>query len=79
MNIFEEAAAFMKNHPTHEEANHFLQTPESREQFIRELKMIYDNATNREIEKAVDWVLENNQPPYQKEIILKLIRPKLED
>lgn len=79
MNLFEEAAAFMAKHPKAEEENDFLKTPESREKFLRELKMMYENATNNEIEKALDWVLSQVSDPYDKNQILKMIRPKLED
>jgi hypothetical protein len=57
----------------------FLSTTESKESFIRELKMIYENATNTEIERALNWVMEQFNPPYNKSEILKKIRIKLED
>ena len=80
MNLFEEAAAFMaqkqKEEPT---GNDFLTTPASREAFVRELKMMYDNATNMEIEKALDWVMEQLPAPYDKKQVLQKIRVKLED
>ena len=79
MNLFEEAAAFMAQHPKAQTENSFLQTLESREKFLRELKMLYENATNNEIEKALDSVLSQQTPPYDKNQILKKIRPKLED
>ncbi len=79
MDLFKEAAAFMAQHPKTEENDSFLQTPTSREKFVRELKMMYENATNNEIEKALDWALARTDPPYQKEQILKSLRPKLED
>ena len=80
MNLFEEAAAFMaqKQKPENNE-NDFLITPASREAFVRELKMMYDNATNMEIEKALDWVMEQMSAPYDKQQVLKKIRVKLED
>ncbi len=80
MNLFEEAAAFMAQKQKSEpENNHFLATPESRENFIRELKIMYDNATNMEIEKALDWVMEQLAAPYDKKQVLQKIRVKLED
>ena len=95
MNLFEEAAAFMAQHPKTQKEDSFLQTFDSREKFLRELKMLYENATNNEIEKAVppllsiaiakeiekalDGVLSQQTPPYDKDQILKKIRPKLED
>ncbi len=79
MNLFEEAAAFMAQHPKTQKEDSFLQTFDSREKFLRELKMLYENATNNEIEKALDGVLSQQTPPYDKDQILKKIRPKLED
>ena len=80
MNLFEEAAACMAQKQKAEPvASDFLTTPASREAFIRELKMMYDNATNMEIEKALDWVMEQMPAPYDKQQVLKKIRVKLED
>ena len=80
MNLFEEAAAFMAHKKQEQpKENTFLTTPESRENFIRELKMMYDNATNMEIEKALDWVMEQLPTPYDKKQVLQKIRVKLED
>ena len=80
MNLFEEAAAFMAQKQKAEpKGNDFLTTPASRESFVRELKMMYDNATNMEIEKALDWVMEQLPAPYDKKQVLQKIRVKLED
>ena len=80
MNLFEEAAAFMAQKQKAEPAkDDFLTTPASREAFVRELKMMYDNATNMEIEKALDWVMEQMSAPYDKQQVLKKIRVRLED
>lgn len=80
MNLFEEAQKFMatRQKPIETEQS-FLSTNESKESFIRELKMIYENATNTEIERALNWVIEQFSPPYNKSEILKKIRIKLED
>lgn len=80
MNLFEEAQKFMatRQKPIEPEQS-FLSTTESKESFIRELKMIYENATNTEIERALNWVMEQFNPPYNKSEILKKIRIKLED
>lgn len=80
MNLFEEAAAFMaQKQKTENTESGFLTTPTSREDFVRELKMMYDNATNMEIEKALDWVMEQLPAPYDKKQVLQKIRVKLED
>ena len=80
MNLFEEAQKFMANRPKQEQFQQdFLTTPDSQQSFIRELKMIYDHATNTEIERALNWVMQQFNPPYDKQEILKKIRVKLED
>ncbi len=80
MNLFEEAQKFMatRQKPIETEQS-FLSTNESKENFIKELKIIYENATNTEIERALNWVMEQFSPPYNKSEILKKIRIKLED
>ncbi len=80
MNLFEEAQKFMATRQKQiEPEQSFLSTNESKESFIRELKIIYDNATNMEIERALNWTMEQFSPPYNKSEILKKIRVKLED
>ncbi len=80
MNLFEEAAAFMAQKQKEEATeDHFLMTPASREAFVRELKMMYENATNSEIERTLDWVMEQLTAPYDKKQVLQKIRVKLED
>ena len=79
MNLFEEAAAFMAQKQKEEATEgYFLMTPASREAFVRELKMMYENATNSEIERALDWVMEQLTAPYDKKQVLQKIRVKLE-
>lgn len=80
MNLFEEAQKFMATHQSEAiKSDDFLSTEQSKEAFIRELKIIYDNATNMEIERALNWTMEQFSPPYNKAEILKKIRVKLED
>lgn len=57
----------------------FLETPESRTAFEKELRDLYENATWNEINKAIDWGMEAMEPPYDKKIFLQKIRVKLED
>ena len=54
MNLFEEAQKFMATRQKQiEPEQSFLSTNESKESFIRELKMIYENATNMEIVRYI--------------------------
>lgn len=50
-----------------------------REQLVNQLKMTYDNASEREINKAVDEALEKFDPPYDKADFMRFLRMKLED
>ena len=52
---------------------------EQREQLVKRLKMLYDNATDREIEKAIDDALDKFDPPYEEKTFMNFLRTKLED
>ncbi|MBR1778059.1 MAG: hypothetical protein IJ752_05685 [Alphaproteobacteria bacterium] len=52
---------------------------EQRERLIRQLKMLYDNTTEREINKAVDEALDRFAPPYEEKGFMDFLRVKLED
>jgi len=52
---------------------------EQREQLVKRLKMLYDNATEREIEKAIDDALDKFTPPYEEKAFMTFLRAKLED
>ena len=82
MSFLEDAQNFMKN-KNHETApdtsSAFLETPESRASFEKELRELYENATWNEINKAIDWGMEVMEKPYDKKLFLQKIRIKLED
>ena len=50
-----------------------------REKLERRLKMLYDNATEREINKAIDDALDRFDPPYEEKSFMDFLRTKLED
>lgn len=50
-----------------------------REKLINRLKMLYDNATEREINKAIDEALDKFDPPYDEKAFMNFLRVKLED
>ena len=81
MSFLDDAQAFMKQRePASTEAPEaFLTTEKSREQFAKELRSLYENASWPEIYKAIDWVMNACDAPYDKKIVLQKIRIKLED
>ncbi|MBQ3695671.1 MAG: hypothetical protein II938_01705 [Alphaproteobacteria bacterium] len=81
MSFLDDAQAFLKqkqNQQTQTEMV-FLETPESRSAFEKELRELYENATWNEIGKAIDWGMEVMEKPYDKKTFLQKIRVKLED
>lgn len=52
---------------------------EQREKLEKRLKMLYDNATEREINKAIDNALEHFDAPYEEKTFMDFLRTKLED
>jgi len=81
MSFLDDAQNFLKQKQsqTSQSTNDFLQTPESRTAFEKELRELYENATWNEINKAIDWGMEVLEKPYDKKIFLQKIRVKLED
>ena len=81
MSFLDDAQAFLKQKQEQQPSgqSHFLQTPESREAFEKELRELYENATWNEIRKAIDWGMETMEKPYDKKLFLQKIRIKLED
>ena len=81
MSFLEDAQIFLKQKQSKipQETNDFLQTPESRAAFEKELRDLYENATWNEINKAIDWGMEVMEKPYTKKTFLQKIRVKLED
>ena len=81
MSFFDDAQNFLKQkqQETPQNTNDFLQTPESRAAFEKELRDLYENATWNEINKAIDWGMEVMEKPYDKKLFLQKIRIKLED
>lgn len=54
-------------------------TPDGRERLERRLKMMYDNATEREIAKAVDNAIDRFPAPFDEKAFMDFLRVKLED
>jgi len=85
MSFFDDAQAFMKQKKSSEQAvseersDDFLMTEKSKEAFANELRSLYENATWPEIYRAIDWVMEICEKPYDKKVVLAKIRIKLED
>ena len=82
MSFLDDAKNFMekKQSPkTISSTGSFLETPESRAAFEKELRDLYENATWTEINRAIDWGMEVLEKPYDKKVFLQKIRVKLED
>ena len=81
MSFLDDAQNFLKQKQSQnpQPTNNFLQTPESRAAFEKELRDLYENATWNEINKAIDWGMEVMEKPYDKKLFLQKIRVKLED
>ena len=81
MSFLDDAQNFIKQKQEKETvvADDFLMTEKSREQFAHELRTLYENATWMEIYRAIDWVMEACEKPYEKKCVLEKIRIKLED
>lgn len=50
-----------------------------REVLKKKLRSLYDNATEREIDKAIDQALEKVEKPYEEKAFMAFLRTKLED
>lgn len=74
MSFFEDAAAFMKERKTE-----VMSDDDAREVLIRRLKSEYENATEREIRRALDLISEKEGTAVDFETVLKKIRVYLED
>ena len=79
MSWLDEAQQIIKEKQTKNEDFFSPDVPEQREHLIKRLKMIYDNATEREIEKAIDDALDRFAPPYEEKTFMDFLRTKLED
>ena len=82
MSFLDDAKAFMDKKESEKQvpqSEDFLMSEQSVEKFANELRGIYENATWPEIYKAIDWVKETCEKPYDKNMVLKKIRIKLED
>ncbi len=74
MSFFDDAAAFMK-----ERKPAATSDDDAREVLIRRLKSEYENATEREIRRALDLISEKEGVAVDFETVLKKIRVYLED
>lgn len=68
-----------KQTDTQTDSGFFPADDDEREKLINRLKMLYDNATEREINKAIDEALDRFDPPYDEKTFMNFLRVKLED
>ena len=80
MSWLDEAQKIVKEkQKANEDAAFSPDNADQRERLTRRLKMIYDNATEREISKAIDDALDRFEPPYDEKAFMDFLRTKLED
>lgn len=80
MSWLEEAQQIIKQKQASETQEAFNPVSQTqRDALIKRLKMLYDNATEREIEKAIDNALDAFSSPYDEKAFMNFLRTKLED
>ena len=81
MSWLEEAQQIVKQKQKQKATNETfsLETEIQRETLVDRLKMLYDNATEREINKAIDDALDTFNAPYEEKVFMNFLRTKLED
>ncbi len=80
MSWLDEAQAIIKNKQNVGDESDFApNTADGREKLTRRLKTLYDNATEREIDKAVDDALDRFDAPYNEKAFIAFLQTKLED
>ena len=81
MGFFEDAEAFMKAHPKVIDENDYLklETEEQREKMFKQLREMYDQASNSEISRALDEAIERYSDHPLKKDFFYFLRSKLED
>ena len=79
MSWLEEAQQLIKQKQTSADEVFDPTDTEQRERLVKKLKMLYDGATEREIDKAVDDALDRFSPPYEEKEFMNFLRTKLED
>lgn len=81
MSLWEDAQKFMQNRPQAENAEETLNLTDGLqvEQIVKELKMLYENATEREILRTVDLAREHLGRISTRKDFFLFARTKLED
>ncbi|MGN1079026.1 MAG: hypothetical protein ACI4TE_02515 [Alphaproteobacteria bacterium] len=79
MSWLEEAQQKIKQKRETTDTAFFPADAAGREKLVGRLKMLYDNATEREINKAIDEALDRFDPPYDEKAFMVFLRAKLED
>ena len=79
MGFIEDAQKFMQTHPPATPKTRSLQTSDECETLKKDLKTLYENATNSEIERAIEAAKERfGNTPLEQEL-MTFLRIKLED
>ncbi|MBR7158600.1 MAG: hypothetical protein IKD08_02830 [Alphaproteobacteria bacterium] len=79
MSWLEEAEAINRKNAAEDKDLLCLSSATEQEAFKKEIKDIYEQATDREIAKALDMALEKFTPPYSRREVLYFIKQFVED
>lgn len=80
MSFLEDAQNFMKNKHSKEPTTTWNPIdPQERARLFDTCHYLYENATNQEIERAIERVLEELDTPYEQTVFMKKLRTYLED
>lgn len=81
MGFFEDAQVFMQQKQKETESEPIWNPTEeaTRTALFNECRRLYENATKQEIERAIDRVLDELDPPYHQTQFMKKLKTYLED
>lgn len=81
MSFLDDAQAFLKSRtPVSDDENILhLDTTDEIDAFILTMRRLYENATETEIRRALNQVMDDLDRPFDKKIFLQKMRVKLED
>ena len=81
MNLEEEVKKFMQSHKSEEKTENILsfETEQSKEELFKKLTKLYENASNYEIERAVENALDIYGIHPEEKPFFEYLRKKLED
>ncbi len=79
MSWLDEAKAIVKNKEASSSDELFLATESDKESFKKEVMALYENATERELDLAIERIFERFDPPFSKKEVMLYIKQFVED